>query len=181
MFAKELQAFKERHNIKSADEWAKVTGVSKSTIVRGLKGEGKDMGVNTLLELTSPYGETLDQVLGHGEYSEENIAQKEIVEKIEIAIDEIENSDVIPEQSVEDIKDTLLEAQHFINDTPKKEECASCGVLREMITMLREELEAKNTWIKNSFKICIILLIILFSMIVVDGVLIMSIINMINK
>ena len=46
--------------------------------------------------------------------------------------------------------------------------------------MLNKELESKNTWIKNSFKICLILLVILFTMIVIDGALIMSIINMLN-
>ena len=56
MYAQELKAFKERHKIKSADAWAETTGVSKSTIVRGLKGEGKDIGVNTLLMLIKPYG-----------------------------------------------------------------------------------------------------------------------------
>lgn len=181
MFAKELKAFKVRHNIRSADEWSTVTGVSKSTIVRGLKGEGKDMGVNTLLDLIKPYGETLDQLLEYGEYSPDKIKKEEITEKIENVIDEIENSDVIPEEPAEEIKDALVEVKQFINDTPKKKECSACGVLREMIAVLNEEKETKNKWIINSFKICIILLIILFSMIVIDGVLIMSVINIINK
>ena len=81
MFSEELQAFKKRHNIRSADEWAEVSGVSKSTIVRGLKGEGKDMGVNTLLDLIKPYGETLDQVLQHGEYSPDKIKKEETQER----------------------------------------------------------------------------------------------------
>lgn len=181
MFAKELQAFKERHNIRSADEWAEVAKVSKSTVVRGLKGEGKDMGVNTLIQLTQPYGETLDQVLNMGAYSPEEIKKNELTEKIENVIDELENSNTIPDEPAEEIKNTLIEAQQFINETPKQHECSACGVLREMISVLNKDKDTKDEWIKNSFKICLILLVILFSMIVIDGVLIMSIINMINK
>lgn len=178
MFAKELQAFKERHNIRSADEWSSVSKVSKSTIVRGLKGDGKDMGVNTLLDLIRPYGETLDQLLEQGEYSPDKVKKEEITEKIENAIDEIENSDVIPEEPAEEIINALSEAQQFINETSKNHECPACNVLREMIAMQSKELEAKNTWIKNSFKICLILLVIVFSMMVIDGILIASIINL---
>ena len=182
MFSEELQAFKKRHNIRSADEWAEVSGVSKSTIVRGLKGEGKDMGVNTLMELIAPYGETLDQVLQQGEYAPDKLKKEEIAEKIENVIGEIENSSVIPEAPAEEIKNTLEEVQQFINDTsPTTKECSACGVLREMIASLNEDKETKNKWIMNSFKICLNLLIILFSMIVIDGILIMSIINLINK
>lgn len=180
MFASELQAFKKRHNIKSADEWAAVTKVSKSTIVRGLKGEGKDMGVNTLIELTAPYGETLDQVLGLGSYSPEEIKKNELTEKIESVIDELENSETIPEEPAEEIKNTLEEVQQFMNETSMEKECSACGVLREMIAGLNEEKETKNKWIMNSFKICLILLVILFSMIVIDGILIMSIINLLT-
>ena len=180
MFAEELQAFKERHKIRSADEWHDVTGVSKSTIVRALKGDGKDMGINTFIDLITPYGETIDQVLGVGAYSPEELKKNELTEKIENVIDELENSQTIPEKPAEEIKNTLVEAQQFINETPKQQECSACGVLREMISVLNEDKEAKNKWIMNSFKICLILLIILFSMIVIDGILIMSIINMIN-
>ena len=181
MFAKELQAFKERHKIRSADEWSDVSGVSKSTIVRGLKGDGKDMGVNTLMELIKPYGETLDQVLQQGEYAPDKIKKEAITEKIENAIDEIENSSVIPEAPAEELKNTLEEVHQFINDTSSAtKECSACGVLREMIATLNEDKETKNKWIISSFRICLILLIILFSMIVIDGVLIMSIINLIT-
>ena len=180
MFAKELQAFKERHGIKSADEWADVSGVSKSTIVRALKGDGKDMGINTLIDLTSPYGETIDQVLQQGAYAPDKVKKAEITEKIENAIGEIENSQTIPEEPAGEIKNVLEEAHQFINDTPKTHECSACGVLREMVAALNKEIESKNKWIMNSFKICLILLIILFSMIVVDGILIMSVINLLT-
>ena len=180
MFAKELQEFKKRHGIKSADEWATVTGVSKSTIVRGLKGDGKDMGVNTLMDLIRPYGETLDQLLEQGEYSPDKIKKDEVTEKIENVIEEIEKSEMIPAEPAEEIKSVLEEAQQLINETPQNHECSACGVLREMIVNLNEEKETKNKWIMNSFKICFILLIILFSMIVIDGILIMSIINLLT-
>ena len=177
MFSKELNAFKERHNIPSADKWANETGVSKSTIVRALKGEGKDMGVNTLLDLITPYGETLDQLLEKGEYSPDKIKREEITERIENVIDEIENSDVIPPEPAEEIKSALAEVQQFINDTPKNHDCPACGVLREMIAGLNAEKDTKNKWIMNSFKICMILLLILFSMIMIDGVLLISLIS----
>ena len=180
MFAKELQAFKKRHNIKSADEWAEVSGVSKSTIVRALKGDGKDMGVNTILELIKPYGESLDQALEQGEFAPDKIKKAELTEKLENVIDEIENSQTIPEEPAEEIKTVLEEAHQFINGTPKKHECSACGVLREMIAVLNEDKDVKNKWIMNSFKICLLLLVVLFAMIVIDGILLMSIINLLT-
>ena len=180
MFSEELKAFKERHKIPSADKWAEETGVSKSTIVRGLKGEGKDMGVNTLLELITPYGETLDQLLQHGEYTPDKIKKEEITERIENVIDEIEKSDVIPPEPAEEIKSALEEAQQFINDTTKNNDCPACAVLRETIADLKAEKEIKNKWIMNSFKICMILLLILFSMIIIDGVLLISLIKLLT-
>ena len=180
MYAQELQAFKERHKIKSADAWAETTGVSKSTIVRGLKGEGKDIGVNTLLMLIKPYGETLDQLLNMGAYSPEEIAKNEIAEKIEGVIGEIENSPVIPEAPAEEIVAVLSEAQEFINNTSTEEKCSACDVLREMIAVLTEDKETKNKWIVSTFKLLFVLLIIVFAMIIIDGILIMSIINMVK-
>ena len=183
MYAKQFVSFMERHNISSPGQWERATNgrVSKSTITRGLKGEGKDIGVNTILELITPYGETLDQVFSMGEYSEESQEKNKIVEKIESTIDEVQNSPVIPQETAQDITVALEEAQQFINATPKAEECVACGVLREMIAMLNKELEAKNTWIKNSFKICMILLLIIFAMTIIDGVLIASLIQILNK
>jgi hypothetical protein len=178
MYAQELKAFKERHKIKSADAWAETTGVSKSTIVRGLKGEGKDIGVNTLLMLIKPYGETLDQLLNMGAYSPEEIAKNEIAEKIEGVIDEIENSPAIPDKPAEEIVAVLAEAQEFITKTPTEEKCSACDVLREMIAVLTEDKETKNKWIVNTFKLSFVLLLIVFAMIIIDGILIMSIINM---
>ena len=77
-----------------------------------------------------------------------------LAEKIENVIDEIENSDVISEEPAEEIKNTLIEAQQFINDTHQKEECSACGVLREMIAVLNEDKDAKNKWIITSNGIC---------------------------
>lgn len=180
MYARELHAFKERHNIRSADEWAKVSKVSKSTIVRGLNGEGKDIGVNTLLSLITPYGETLDQLLNMGAYSPEEIAKNEIAEKLESTIDSIENSEMIPEKPAEEIVEVLQEARQYITETPVEEKCPACEVYCKMIENLISEKEAKNKWIMNSFKICLLLLVIVFSMIVIDGILIMSIVNLMN-
>ena len=180
MYARELKAFKERHNIRSADEWATVSKVSKSTIVRGLNGEGKDIGVNTLLALITPYGETLDQLLNMGAYSPDEIAKNEITEKIESVIDELENSQTIPGEPAEEIKLTLEEAYKFIMQSHKKEECPTCEALYKMIAVMNEDKEAKNKWIMNSFKICLILLLILFSMIIIDGILIMSVIKLLT-
>lgn len=61
-----------------------------------------------------------------------------------------------------------------------KGEGKDVGVLREMIAMLNTKLEAKNTWIKNSFKICMVLLLIIFAMTIIDGVLISSLIQVLN-
>lgn len=177
MYAQELKAFKERHKIKSADAWAETTGVSKSTIVRGLKGEGKDIGVNTLLMLIKPYGETLDQLLNMGAYSPEEIAKNEIAEKIEGVIDDIANSPVIPEQPAEEIVEVLEEARQFIAETPKEDKCPACEALREMILILNEDKADKNKWIKSLIIICMVLLIILTLMIVFDGILIMNLIK----
>lgn len=180
MYARELHAFKERHNIRSADEWAKVSKVSKSTIVRGLNGEGKDIGVNTLLSLITPYGETLDQLLNMGAYSPEEIAKNEVVEKIECVIDELENSQMIPEEPAKELVEVLQEAHQAITDAPSEVKCPTCDAYCKMIDNLISEKEAKNKWIMNSFKICLLLLVIVFSMIVIDGILIMSIVNLMN-
>ena len=181
MYARELQAFKKRHNIKSDQAWADATGVSKSTVVRALNGEGKDIGVNTLLKLTTPYGESLDQLLSMGAYSPEEIAKNEVAEKIESVIDEIENSQMIPEAPAGEIVEILQEAHQFITDTPKEEKCSACDVLREMIANLNEDKLDKNKWIKSLIKICMVLLIIVTLMIVVDGILIMSLVNILVK
>lgn len=181
MYARELQAFKKRHNIKSDQAWADTTGVSKSTVVRALNGEGKDIGVNTLLKLITPYGETLDQLLAMGAYSSEELAKNEVAEKIESVIDEIENSQMIPEAPAGEIVEVLQEAHQFITGTPKEEKCSACDVLREMIANLNEDKLDKNKWIKSLIKICMVLLIIVTLMIVVDGILIMSLINILVK
>ena len=115
-----------------------------------------------------------------GEYAPDKVKKEVITEKIENAIDEIEKSQTIPEEPAEEIKNVLEEAQQFINETPKNHECPACGVLREMITTLNEDKEIKNQWIMKSFKMCFILLLVLFSMIVIDGILIMSIINLLT-
>lgn len=186
MITQKLNEFKVRHGIKSADKWAEICKgeVSKSTIVRALKGDHKDIGVYTLEQMLKPWGGSIDELLGIGVYSPEAIEKEElkndIVEKIEGVIETIESSPEIPHKPTEEIKSVLEEAQQFITETPHNHECSACGVLREMIANLNEEKETKNKWIMNSFKICLILLIILFSMIVIDGILIMSIINLLT-
>jgi hypothetical protein len=49
-----------------------------------------------------------------------------------------------------------------------------------MIAVLTEDKETKNKWIVNSFKLLFVLLVIVFAMIIIDGILIMSIINMVK-
>lgn len=139
------------------------------------------MGINTLLMLTEPYGETLDQVLGKGAYSEEEQGKNELVEKLENTIDEIDNSPAIPEDTAQDIKSALEEAQQFISATPQIEECAVCKVLREMIAMQDDDKQTKNTWIRSLIKICLVLLAIVFAMTVIDGILISSLIQVLNS
>lgn len=178
MYSKEFRAFKERHGIKSADEWARVTEVSKSTIVRGLNGEGKDMGINTILELITPYGETLDQFLSIGEYSPENIEKNKIVEKIENVIDELENSPTIPEETAQEIKGTLEVAQqHIENETKTNEKCPECNALYRIISYLEEDKASKNRWIINLFRTLIIQFIIMGLIISVDTIVIVMLLK----
>lgn len=182
MYSAQFKAFMERHKIKSPGEWEKVTGISKSTITRGLKGNGKDIGVNTILELITPYGETADQFLAIGEYSEEAQAKNEIVEKIENTIDEIENSSAIPEDTANDIKETLEVAQHHIENEPKNNKlCPECASLYKIIDYLENSNATKSKVIFNLFKISVIQLVILVVLIVSDAVLIMALINALNN
>ena len=185
VYSEEIKSFMKRHNIPSPHAWSNTCNavgctVSESTIRRAMNGDGKDIGVNTLLLMIQPYGETLDQLLSHGAYSPEELAKNEITEKIEGVIDEIENSPVIPEAPAEEIVAVLAEAQEFIANTPTEEKCSACDVLREMIAVLTEDKETKNKWIVSTFKLLFVLLIILFAMIIIDGILIMSIINMVK-
>lgn len=174
MFAKELQAFKERHKIKSADEWATVSGVSKSTIVRGLKGEGKDMGVNTLLELIEPYGESLDQVLNIGSYTPNEVKKNEITEKIESVMDEIENSEIIPEEPAQEIKETLEEVHQFINESVEEPKCPVCGILRENIAEMKEDKSTKDKWLLKLFGISFLLIAVVLVMLIIITILSLS-------
>lgn len=181
MYSEEIKSFMKRHNIPSPRAWSEICNavdcnVSESTIRRAMNGDGKDIGVNTLLLMIKPYGETLDQLLSHGVYSPEEIAKNEVAEKIECVIDEIENSQTIPEKPAEEIVEVLQEAHQIITDTPKEDKCSTCSAYKEMIAVMNEDKEAKNKWIMNSFKICLLLLVIVFSMIVIDGILIMSLI-----
>lgn len=178
LFAIELQEFKKRNNIKSADEWAKTSEVSKSTIVRGLNGDGKDIGVITLLKMIAPYGETLDQLLHQGvydpEYVERESLRNDIREKIETVIDVIDNTDEIPQEPAEEIKAALEEAHEYItNDTPEKGRCDTCTVLREMVADLKEEKSIKDKWLNRLFKLSATLMtLLLLSLICISTLLI---------
>ena len=145
MFTQKLLEFKKRHNIPSADKWAEESGVSKSTIIRALKGDCKDMKVYTLDALLKPYGGSIDELLGIGYYSPEAIEKEElkneIVEKIETVIDVIQNSEDLPEQPTEEIKTALVEVQEYIENEPSEHtKCVGCDTLREMIMELKGQI-----------------------------------------
>ena len=182
MYAEQFKAFMERHGISSPGQWEKTTNVSKSTIVRGLKGEGKDVGVNTILELITPYGETLDQFLAIGEYSEDAKEKNKIVEKIESTIDEVENSPMIPEDTAHDIIKTLGVVQdHIIHEPSTPKTCPDCASLNRIISYLEDSIAEKNKVNSNMFKVIIFMLIVNIVLIVSDALLIMALINLLSN
>lgn len=179
MFTQKLLEFKQRHNIPSADKWADVSGVSKSTIIRALKGDCKDMKVYTLDALLKPYGGSIDELLGIGNYSPEAIEKEElkneIVEKIETVIDVIENSEELPEQPTEEIKTALVEVQDYIaNESTEHTKCVGCDTLREMIMELKKDKASKDKWLTNLFAlsagmlVALSIVLIVFSIIVIN-------------
>lgn len=181
MITQKLNEFKARHQIKSADKWVEACGgkVSKSTIVRALKGDHKDIGVYTLEQMIKPWGGSVDELLGIGAYSPEAIEKKElkndIVETIEGAIETIESSPEIPQEPTQEIKIALEKAQEYIASEPSAaEKCVTCATLREMIADLKQDKSIKDKWILKTFGVSFVLLIILLLTIVTNVVLIMS-------
>ena len=185
MFSQNLTEFRIKNNITSLDKWADETGVSKSTINRALKDKGKNMGIYTLLALINPYHGSIDELLGIGAYSPEAIEKEEIkndmVEKIENVIDKIENSDELPHQPSQEIKEALTEVQEFITSSPVEQtKCINCTTLREIIDDLKEDKTTKNRWIINTFRTSFVLLIIVLLMIVINIILVMSLVNVLG-
>ena len=95
MFTQKLLEFKQRHNIPSADKWAEVSGGSKSTIIRALKGDCKDMKVYTLDALLKPYGGSIDELLGIGNYSPEAIEKEELIQILKEVKQKIQYDNII--------------------------------------------------------------------------------------
>lgn len=184
MYAEQFKAFMERHNIASPGQWEKATDykVSKSTITRGLKGEGKDVGVNTILDLIAPYGETMDQFLSMGEYSEEAKEKNKLVGQIECTIAEVDNSPAIPEDTAHDIIETLEVVQeHIIHEPNTPKTCPECAALNRIISYLEDSITAKSKVNANMFKIIIFMLIVNIVLIVSDALLIMALINLLSN
>ena len=181
LIAQRLQNFKKEKGIKSDQLWADTCGVSKSTVVRALKGDCKDMGVVTLTKMVVPYGGTVDEILGIGSYSPEAQFKSEIVEKIDEVIEVIENAEEIPAAPTQEIKEVLTAAQEIITNEPAENtKCVGCGTLREMISRMDKEIESKNTWLTKLFGLSFVFLIILFVSLVINGVLSLCIINMLK-
>lgn len=184
MYAEQFKAFMARHNIASPGQWEKATNykVSKSTITRGLKGEGKDVGVNTILELITPFNETMDQFLSMGEYSPEAQEKNKLVEQIECTIDEVDNSPAIPEDTAHDIIETLAVVQdHLIHEPNAPKTCPECAALNRIISYLEESIAEKNKVNSNMFKVIIFMLIVNVVLIVSDALLIMALINLLSN
>lgn len=179
MFTKELNEFMKRYQISSADRWAKVAGVSKSTISRALKGEAKDMGVETLLMLLRPYnGGSIDELLGNGVFSPE---KEEAKKKIEDVIEVIENTEDIPLEQSKEIKNALAEVhEHIANETSDVEKCILCATYRDMIAELKQEKESKNRWLIRLFGLSFLLLGIVFVLIIAVVILSISLIKVLH-
>lgn len=181
MITQRLNEFKIRNGIKSADKWAEASGVSKSTIVRALKGDHKDIGVYTLEQMIKPWNGSIDELLEIGYYSPEEQLKSEIVEKIEEVIEVIENTEEISAAPTQEIKEVLTAAQEIITNEPAENtKCVGGGTLREMISRMDKEIESKNTWLTKLFGLSFVFLILLFVSLVINGVLSLCIINMLK-
>lgn len=171
MITQRLNEFKERNGIKSADKWHEMCGVSKSTIVRALKGDHKDIGVYTLEQMIKPWGGSVDELLGIGVYSPEAIKKEElkndIVENIETVIDVVENSEEIPQDTTNEIKEVLTAAQELITSEPLAHNCVGCNTLREMISRMDADIKSKNKWMSRLFMSNLILLVLLFLIVLI--------------
>ena len=182
MFTKQLNDYKIKYGIRSADQWASTTEASKSTISRALNGTAKDMTVGTLLEMVKPYGNSLDEVLGLGIFSPEAIEKESIkggiVEKIETVIEAIENSVEIPEQPTVEIKSALEEVHEYITNEPSEShKCIACSMYEKTIAELQLDKSTKDKWLFRLFRMNFIMLGILFAMIVVASALSICLFN----
>ena len=168
MITQRLNEFKERHGIKSADKWHEICGVSKSTIVRALKGDHKDIGVYTLEQMLKPWGGSIDELLEIGVYSDKKEELKnEIVENLESVIDVVENSQEIPQETTNEIKEVLTAAQELITSEPLAHNCVGCNTLREMISRMDADIKSKNKWMSRLFMSNLILLVLLFLIVLI--------------
>lgn len=185
MITQKLNEFKIANDIKSADKWAEACGVSKSTIVRALKGDHKDIGVYTLEQMIKPWNGSVDELLGIGAYSPESIAKEElkdeIIENIETVIEVIENSDEIPHETTVEIKAALEDVHDYVTNEPvDHSKCVVCATLRETIAELKQDKSTKDKWILNTFKVSFILLMALLVLIVANVILATCLINILS-
>jgi polyhydroxyalkanoate synthesis regulator phasin len=179
LFTEELNAFKIRYGIPSADKWSRETGVSKSTIVRALNGDSKGMGVDTLLMLLKPYnGGSIDELLGRGIYS---LEKEEAKKKIENVIEVIENSEELPQEPTQEIKNALEEVHDYIaNESTAHEKCVVCATYRENIAELKADKSTKDTWLIKLFGLSFLLLGIVFVLILAVVALSVTLINVLH-
>lgn len=174
LIAQRLHEFKTKHGIKSDQLWADTCEVSKSTVVRALKGECKDMGVVTLSKLVTPWGGSVDEILGIGSYSPEAIEKEElkseIIEKIEEVKEVIEKSDEIPHAPTQEFTEALTAAQELIiKEHPGPSKCGVCDTLRELISRMDSEIASRNKWILWLFAANFILSALLLLVLLIVG------------
>lgn len=156
MFTQELKAFMKKHGISSATKWQTNDQVSPSTIARILNEKNKDIGLNTVLMMITPYGATVDEFLGIGAYSPEAIEKAELAEKIESAIETIEDSVSIDPESAQEVKSALEDAQEYIATEPPAPitACTNCSAsLRETVAILTAENDRKDEYISRLLRI----------------------------
>lgn len=176
MFTKELNEFKERYRIPSADSWSKVSGISKSTITRALNGDAKDMGVETLRMLIKPYnGGSIDDLLNYSPEKEE--AKKKIEDVLEV----IEHADELPQEQTKEIKSALEEVhEHIAKEPTEHEKCVACATYREVVAELKQDKSTKDKWLIKLFGLSFLLLGIVFVLIVAVVALSITLINVLH-
>ena len=186
MITQKLNEFKIRNDIKSVEKWAEMCGVSKSTIVRALKGDHKDIGVYTLDQMLKPWNGSVDELLGIGVYSAEAIEKEEtknaMAEMVANVIDAIENSDEIPHEPTQEIKAVLEDVHEYITSEPAEpHKCVACETLREMIAELKQEKATKDKWLFKLFGMAFSLIALLIITLIIIALLAMALYHILHQ